>query len=523
MATSRKKVLWVDDEIEFLRSHIMFLETRGYSVSPVFSGDDAIHMLKVDPKGFDIVLLDEQMPGMGGLETLENIKLLNPELPVVMVTKSEEESLMEQAIGKKIDGYLTKPVNPSQILSVCKKILHSKEIISDQLKEEFLRSYSAIKNILGNRMGHREWIRVYRSLCRWEVRLEHITDEAIRQALNGIRSDAEELFSNYIFSRYVKWMKGIDTKPVLAPDALDRYIAPLIKSDENIVFIVLNSLRYDQYFAIRPLLEKNFSLSDGVFYSILPSAPEYSRVSLLGGKYPIDMSNEFPEQWDELLNGGVDNSDIEEVSFKAKMKEYGISKDELSYIKIDSSNINKLAGTLEKNMDKRVIAIVGDVFDLFPEDSGKDLKNSDYDEITFRRTASSWFQESPLGKVVKNLSSSNFKVVLTSGNGSNYCSRGTECYGTSDPLQTFRYRKGKDISCDERYAMFIHEPELFKLPGKTEEDNYIVLKENYHFVNHDVYENYNEHYMNIFENGGISMKEMIMPFVIMDPESEELL
>ena len=243
MAVSRKKVLWVDDEIEFLRSHIMFLETRGYSVTPVFSGDDAIHMIKNKPDEFDIVLLDEQMPGKGGLATLDEIKIIIPELPVVMVTKSEEEELMDKALGRKINGYLTKPVNPSQILLVCKRLLHSTEIMSSQLKQAFVRSFSINRDALQGSMNAGEWVTVYKNLSKWDIELEDTKDEGIRQAHVGQKSDANALFSDFMVNNYMRWVNGEGNPPLFSPDIIDEYIVPLLHSGETVYFIVLDSMR----------------------------------------------------------------------------------------------------------------------------------------------------------------------------------------------------------------------------------------------------------------------------------------
>jgi DNA-binding NtrC family response regulator len=230
---SRKKVLWVDDEIEYLRSHIMFLETRGYSVIPVFNGDDAIHIISEKPDKFDIVLLDEQMPGKGGLDTLVELKEIAPELPVVMVTKSEEEQVMETAMGLNIDGYLTKPVNPSQILQVCKQILHSSEIISSQLKQDFVRNFSANRQSLQNRMDAEEWAALYKNLAKWDIELENTVDEGIRQAHAGQKSDADKLFSDFIVANYMLWMSGDRKAPLFSPRVIDEFLVP------KLLFLIL--------------------------------------------------------------------------------------------------------------------------------------------------------------------------------------------------------------------------------------------------------------------------------------------
>lgn len=526
MAISRKKVLWVDDEIEFLRSHIMFLETRGYSVTPVFSGDDAIHLIKNKPNEFDVVLLDEQMPGKGGLATLDEIKILVPELPVVMVTKSEEEELMEKALGRKINGYLTKPVNPSQILLVCKRLLYSTEIMSTQLKQAFVRSFSLNRDALHSRMDVKEWVTLYKNLAKWDIELENTRDEGIRQAHIGQKSDANALFSEFIVSNYMKWINEEGKPPLFSPNIVDEYIVPILHANESVYFIVLDSMRLDQYMMIQPLLKKLFRIENHTYYSILPSTAEFARISLMAGMYPNEAKKKNPKLWSEVHKNIFGRSSKEGGFLRTKLADCGFRLgNAFEYVKLTNENeAQEVIDTIDKYKKKKMVAFVAEFVDkIIREQMTTDvLQDIVPDENAFRRLTYSWFERSNLYEILKKLAHQDCKVIFTTSNGSNLCTRGTELYGGPSTLVNLRYQSGKNITCDERYAMYMHEPARFKLPQKSKDSNYVILKENYYFISHGTYKDYNEQYQNTFQRGGISMEEMIVPLAVMEPKEIEL-
>ena len=522
MLMSRKKVLWVDDEIEFLRSHIMFLETRGYSVTPVFSGDDAIHLIKNKPDEFDIVLLDEQMPGKSGLATLDEIKLIAPDIPVVMVTKSEEEELMEKAIGRKINGYLTKPVNPSQILLVCKRLLHSKEFTSSQLKQDFIRNFSANRDSLQRKMNALEWAKIYRNISKWDIELENTNDEGIRQAHAGQKSDANALFSDFIVVNYMRWMKGEGDPPSFSPDIIEEYLIPQLKSNRKTYFIVLDSMRLDQYMMIQPLLKKYFHVEDYAYYSILPSTAAYARISLMAGMYPKDVKKQFSKLWTETQQNIYSKNNHEGTFIKNKLASSGFKfGNEIDFTKL--TNESNVQDVIDKYKKKKMVTFVVEFVDKLIREQATTNVIQDIvpDENAFRKLTYSWFERSNIYEILKNLSRQDCKVIFTTSNGSVLCTRGTELYG-GGTMANLRYQCGKNITCDERYALYIHEPAMFNLPQKNKESNYVILRENFYFVTHGTYRNYNEQYQNTFQRGGISLEEMIVPLAVMEPKRIEL-
>lgn len=515
---ARKRVLWVDDEIEFLRSHIMFLETRGYSVTPVFNGDDAMHMLVEKPNGYDIVLLDEQMPGKDGLATLVEIKEYLPDLPVVMVTKSEEEQLMEDALGRKIDGYLTKPVNPSQILLVCKRLLHSEQIISSQLKQDFVRNYSKNRERLQGIPGAGDWAELYANLTKWDFEVERIGDEGIRQTHAGQKSDANKLFSAYVTANYGAWVKGKDKPPLLSVGVLDEHVIPLLKQGRNVRLVVLDSMRLDQYLLMEPLLRESFDISRHTHYAILPSTTRYTRNSLLSGLFPGEIAERFPDIWRCVENESQECEPGKEL-LRAKLADADTDMaDRFTYIRLTGvSDGREFLANLSECRDTQFVVVVADFVDMLirSRTTSEILQEIASDEAAFRRLTHSWFERSNIYRILVGFAGQDCTVVLTTSNGSNLCTRGTELYGDNIGNDSLRYRFGDTVSSDERYAWSISDTECFGLPRATPGTKCLILKENYYFVGPDSFQNYNERYRNTFQHGGISMEELIAPIAVM--------
>ena len=521
MASGRKKILWVDDEIEFLRSHIMFLETRGYSVIPVFCGDDAIQLIHQNHKAYDIVLLDEQMPGKGGLATLEEIKDFVPDLPVVMVTKSEEEQLMEDALGKKIDGYLTKPVNPSQILLICKKLLDSKQILSTQITQKFIRSYSQNRTTLSGLLKTSEWIRMYEKLVSWDIELEKVDDEGLRQTHAGQKSDYNASFSDLVIENYARWIQGKGNPPPLASNVLDRYVFPLLETKKKVVMVVLSGMRLDQYTGIEQILRSHYTIKRQHFFSILPSSSSFSRNALFSGMIPLEIAERYPEIWTTGEEGEEKANRFERELLGAKMHAagYGAAEGEPYYTKLhDFTDAGELLSIFESCKASRLITFVVNFFDLLLQNSSSlgMLQEITNDESGLRHLTTSWFQRSALLQVLRELASRDVAVVITSDHGNIHCSRGTELYGVQEWGPNLRFKFGTDISSDERRVVYLADPSHFGLPSFKERTNCIIAKENYYFIHSEKFEHYQKQYRNSFQQGGISMEEVIMPLGVFE-------
>ena len=523
MGGTRKKVLWVDDEIEFLRAHIMFLETRGYSVIPVFSGDDAIHMLKEKDNEFDIVLLDEQMPGKDGLATLEEIKEMLPGLPVVMVTKSEEERVMEDALGKKIDGYLTKPVNPSQILMVCKRLLDSKQIISDQVTQRFVRGYSENRMLLNSPLDAAGWVRLYENLTKWDFELEKVNDEGLRQTHAGQKSDCNVAFSTYMMEHYAAWVKGAENPPSMSTDVVRKILAPRCTQGKRVFFIVLEGMRLDQYFAVEMLLRDLFTIERHYYYSILPTSSIFSRASLFSGLFPAEIARQWPEWWKK---GGPPEQQIHplEPEFLSRNLR-GLDVDagkKPAFVSVGTSaQAQQTLQNLNTLSRHKLVTMVVSFVNLLIQSHATSpvLKEIAPDESAFRNLTKSWFQYSPIYQLLQELSRTDCTIILTTDHGSIYCTRGSEVYGSKGLPKDVRYSFEKNITCDERHAIYLADPSIYKLPAIPAGTTFVIAKENYYFIYPDKFENYKQQYQNGFRYGGISMEEIILPLAVMQPKA----
>ncbi|MBN2035371.1 MAG: response regulator [Chitinispirillaceae bacterium] len=518
MAGFRKTVMWVDDEIEMLRAHVMFLETRGYHVVPVFTGDDAVQLMTDRPRDFDIVLLDEQMPGKDGLTTLEEIKELRPDLPVVMVTKSEEERLMEQAIGKKIDGYLTKPVNPSQILLVCKRLLDSKTFIASEIKQQFLRSYSENTTALRGRLETNQWVKLYENLARWDAELDKVDDEGLRQTHAGQKSDSNTTFANFIEEHYGRWIKGDGKPPVMSVSALKHHVFPLLNGDRQVYLIICSGMRLDQYLKIESVLRALYAVQRNYFFSILPTDTMFARASLLAGLYPIEVEERFPDAWDQYLKGSAAVASLELKLLKSNLQSQGIKLGNgIHYRHLHETDA--VSGELKKHAKSRLIVMVNDAVHnlasgcMLPSLSGDIAR----DERALRSLTATWFEHSQLCQLLRELATRECTVVITSDHGHVFCTRKTEMYGARQLEPGVRYKFGKQITADDRRVVSLNDPRHFKLPRLKRAPICLIAKDNYYFsqpegVKERIIEN-----RNTFQRGGISLEEMVVPLAVFTP------
>jgi len=519
MGMQRKNILWIDDEIEFLRSHIMFLESRGYSVTPVFSGDDGLHLIRENINRFDIVLVDEQMPGKDGITVLTEIKEMTSDLPVVMVTKSEEEELMEKAIGRRIDGYLTKPVNPSQILLVCKNLLQSSELVNEETRHAFVKSYSEVQLKLKKKLDYKEWVALYRNLVKREVAIEESDEESIRQGHNAQKTEANDIYANYVFSRYADWIAGSEDKPLMSYDVLNKFVKPAIKSNERFAFIILDSIRLDQYVMIQRRIKRHFQVNNYFYTSVIPTSREFALSSLLSGMLPRDIAKNHPDLWNivETQGGKV----LKEL-LALGLADTGLTKNDLNFYDMFNSSVT--ADTISANLKRSTFtAIYADFIEMFGgEKKSKAMQEMVSSGKAFRHMTGNWFEESRLFEIIKRLSTEEVTIVLCPSSGNILCTKGTNYYGESSRLRNRRYRYGPDITADERFGCYFDDPVRFGLPAKNENDHYVMLKENFYFTDHGTYHEYNDQYMNSFERGGISMEEMILPLAILKPKVLDL-
>ncbi len=518
MSAFRKKVLWVDDEIEMLRAHIMFLETRGYTVVPVFSGDDAVDLVREKPEEFDIVLLDEMMPGKDGLATLEDIKALRPDLPVVMVTKSEEEDLMEKALGKKIDGYLTKPVNPSQILLVCKRLLDAKRFIASEVRQQFMRNYSENGTALRGRLEPSQWIRLYENIARWDAELDGLEDEGLRQIHAGQKSDINAAFADFITEHYGHWIKGEDAPPLLSVNVLEKYIDPLLRAGEQVYLIIISGMRLDQYLSIEETARRFFRVQRHCYYSILPTDTFFARPALMAGAFPLAIAEKYPENWPADEDDQTDVGRFEEQLLRIHLSNAAIKlPGRFFYTRMTEAET--FLAECERHSKSPLVVIVADFVNLLTRGSTPPaiVQEIAPDERALRSITRTWFENSALLQLFKTLSRKRCSVFLTSDHGVVYCTRETEVYGVKQFAHGLRYKFGRRLTADERHVVVLNDPQHFKLPRLKKGPSCIIAKENFYFVHPESALKYSRDNHNSFQQGGISMEEMIMPLAVFTP------
>jgi len=514
-----KDILWVDDEIDQLKSHIIFLESRGDKVTEASNGDDAVAL--VEKKSFDLVLLDEMMPGKDGLTTLEEIKEKSPHLPVIMVTKSEEEDLMDQAIGKKIDDYLTKPVNPSQILSAAKKILDARKIRVQRLAQDYAQSSGKIRTALYGALSWQDWIDIHRTLSEWDLEIDSFGDADLRQTHQGQRRECNVEFGKYIESAYLRWLANEDPPP-LSMDIVKAYLFPLLSQRTRTILVVMDCMRLDQWMTIEPLLDEYFHIQRDYYYSILPTATPYSRNAIFSGLFPSELARRYPELWKAGTRDDSSRNRYEHQLLDDQLKKMGVRvKSDTRYVKVlDAKEGENLAKRISSYRNAPILSIVFNFLDILAHGRSQSeiLKEMTPDESAYRSLTRPWFVHSSLFRVLQYLSTQDCAIVLTSDHGSVWGTRGTIARGRKDTSTNLRYKYGDNLNCNPKEALFIKDPQQYRLPRYTMNTTYILAKEDYYFVYPTHYTEYEKEYKNSFQHGGISLEEMILPVVTMTPK-----
>jgi CheY-like chemotaxis protein len=515
------KLLWIDDEIELLKSHIIFLSEKGYEVDTVTNGEDALSEIK--RKNYDLVFLDEMMPGLGGLETLAKIKEINPNVPVVMITKSEEESLMNDAIGSQITDYLIKPILPSQVLLVCKKILESKQISGEYVAKDYLSDFNKISQSLMMVSDYQDWVDIYLKLVNWDLEFDNHPDLGLRQSLNDQRKECNAEFGKFVEKNYLEWINspGDYNSPVMSPQVLDEFVIPEIVDAKGPVFLfVLDCLRLDQWLVMEKHLTNLFEIQKDYYISILPTATPYARNAIFSGMFPSEIQNEYPELWqggndDERSQNKFEKEFLARHLEKRKVK----LKTDLKYMKIIDPEVGKgFQQNIRSHSRTHFMAVVVNTLDMIAHGrSDSDiLKEIAPDEPAYRSLTNSWFKHSSLLGMFKIISEmKNATVIITTDHGSIRALRGAKVLGDKEASKSLRFKFGRNLKVDDKHAMFIRKPEEYKLPARGAAVGYIIAKEDFYFVYPTEYHKYLSIYKDTFQHGGISMEEMILPVIKM--------
>jgi CheY-like chemotaxis protein len=513
------KILWVDDEIDLLKSNIMFLKAKGYDVNEATNGEDAIQLIKKDD--YDLVFMDEMMPGMGGLETLFQIKELRPALPIVMVTKNETESLMEDAIGKKITDYLIKPVNPNQLLLTCKKILDSRRIKGNQISRDYIQEFNKISMALMEQPDWSEWIDIYKQMTNWELELDSHPEVGLKQTITDQKRECNVEFSKYIEKNYIKWVNSDSNRPVLSNEIIERYVLPQLDGYKSVFFFLVDCMRLDQWLVMEKYLHQYFKISKDYYYSLLPTATPYSRNAIFAGLYPSELEKHYPDLWKR--NDDDENSKNNfEKEFLTKLLERKRIKlrSDLRYTKIMDSEFSRgIENKILSFMNNHLNAVVINFIDMIVH-SRSDyaiLKEISPDDAAFRSLTASWFEHSSFFGMLRQLANKpDVKIIITTDHGSIRCLHGVKALGDRESSPNLRYKYGRNVKADPRHSLFIKNPLEYKLPLRNGIVNYIIAKEDFYFVYPTDYHKYLNQYNDTFQHGGISVEEMILPIISLD-------
>jgi CheY-like chemotaxis protein len=521
MENTKKRILWIDDEIDLLRPHIILLNQRGYDVRTATNGEDAIEL--ASNEHFDLFFLDESMVGMSGLETLTILKDIDPSTPVVMVTKNEAESLMEEAIGRKIDDYLTKPVNPAQILAACKKFLESRRIAEQKITHDYLQGFSEISRKLNGFLDWSDWLDIYLKLVNWSIELDQHPELGFHQTLRDQWRECNAEFGKFVENNYEAWIRGEDpSAPRLSPHIADRYVLPKLADGRPTFFFVIDCMRLDQWLMMEELLRPYFTVQKDYYCSIIPTATPYARNAIFAGLFPSEIQKHYPQWW-AGDNGNSEHSQNahEKQLLEALVKRRRIPlKNDVSYVKIiDTDFGKKIENDIQRYAKNHLTAIVVNAVDMIAH-SRSDypiLKEIAPDESAYRSLTKSWFQHSSLLGMLKTLAQiKDVNIVITTDHGSVRCMHAIKALGDRETSTCLRFKHGRNVKSDAKSAMTIKNPDLYKLPGYGVSSNYIVAKEDTYFVYPTDYHHYVQRYRDSFQHGGISLEEMILPVIVLE-------
>ncbi len=511
------KILWADDEIDLLKPHILFLEERGYEVIPVMSGNEAVEEL--ENQDVDIIFLDENMPGLSGLSTLSIIKEHHPQIPVIMITKSEEEHIMDEAIGSKISDYLIKPVNPNQILLAVKKHTESRRLVSERNTMSYQQQFREISMRLGEQLDSEEWIELYRKLVYWELELSNTEDENIHQIFQSQKQEANLQFCRFYERNYLDWLSGKTPKPAMSHTVFNDHLMPLLTDPRPTFLIVIDNFRYDQWKFIQPSIEKYLKVcSDDIFYSILPTTTQFARNAMFAGLMPAEIQRKYPQYWvNETEEEHKNDHEIELL--EENLHRHGINT-KVSYNKVLNAQYGKkVVDQVPNLMQNGLNVVVYNFIDMLSHarTDSNIVRELAADEQAYRSVTLSWFEHSPLFDMLKVLSEKDVNIILTTDHGSVKTSSPVKVKGDREISVNLRYKQGRLLDYNPKQVFEIKDPTKAYLPRLHVTSPYIFAHNNDFFAYPNNYNQYVQYYMNTFQHGGISMEEILIPVVRMSP------
>ena len=506
------QLLWVDDEMELLKAHILFLEKKGYEITTASNGTNAIDLCR--EHSFDLVLLDEQMPGLSGLETLQKIKEMSPATPVVMVTKSEEENIMNQAIGQKIADYLIKPVNPNQILLTLKKNIHRKELETEVTQSQYQQQFQQIAMQIMDCRTWQDWIEVYKRLVHWELELSS-TDSQMTEMLHMQKEEANLGFAKFVKKNYLDWVGGKDV-PLMSPAIFKTKVFPLLDKGEKVFLVVLDNFRYDQWRMLAHEISDLYDIDEDLYYSILPTATQYARNAIFSGLMPNKIAEMFPDLWvDEDEEEGKNLN--EEPLIQTQLDRYR-RHNTFSYHKVNNSaEADKLLGQLKALQKNDLNVVVFNFIDMLSHarTESKMVRELANNESAYRSITLSWFRHSVIADFFRQLAQTDYQVLVTTDHGSIRCTKPVKIVGDRNTNTNLRYKLGKSLGYDSKDLFVIKDPRQAQLPQPNLSTSYVFATGDAFFAYPNNYNYYVSYYRDTFQHGGISMEEMLIPLITM--------
>ena len=511
-------ILWVDDEIDLLKPHIIYLQSKGYNLTTAKSGDEALEI--INNNTFNLIFLDENMPGLSGLETLNIIKDKHTNIPVVMITKSEEESIMEEAIGSKISDYLIKPVNPNQILLSIKKNLDSTRLVDEKITKSYQQEFRNISLQLSSNLSFYEWCEVYKKIVFWELELEKSNDNSIDEIIAMQKSEANSQFFRFISRNYENWINEKDS-PLLSHNLMAQKVFPHLDKESSVFMLLIDNLRYDQWKIIEnKILSKFNMLDDSMYLSILPTSTQYSRNSIFSGLKPLEISKKYPNKWLNDEDEGGKNM-YEEDFLRDQLSRYGLQEFKYSYTKITNIDFGrKVISKIDNMKHNQLNVIVYNFVDMLSHarTEMKVIKELADDDSAYRSLTASWFDHSPLLDIISKIASQGSKIIITTDHGTINVNKPSKVIGDRKVNPNLRYKHGKNLNYNVNDVLEVNDPTSFFLPMQNISSKYIFAKEDLYFVYQNNYNKFVNFYKNTYQHGGISLEEMLLPIIVLEPK-----
>ena len=514
---NKAKILWVDDEMESLKSQIMFLENKGYDVKSLSNGHDAIDYVKENI--VDVVLLDESMPGISGLETLQKIKEIHSQIPIVLITKNETENLMDEAIGSQITDYLIKPVNPNQVWLSLKKIIDNKRLVAEKTTSSYQQQFRDLFMALNDNPDHNQWMEIYKKLVYWELEMKKSDSPEMREILQSQKNEANADFFKFISKNYSNWVTNpAADAPIMSNSLMKFKVFPHVEKGTPTFFILIDNLRFDQWKTIQPLFAENFRIhEEETFYSILPTATQYSRNAVFAGLLPVEIEKQFPVEWKNDDEEGGKNL-FEETFFKAQLKRLRKEDLKYSYTKITNHlDAQKLVDNMHNFLSNDINIIVYNFVDMLSHarTEMEVLKELAADETSYRSLTASWFEHSPLHQALKKIADKKLNLIVATDHGSVRVNTPHKVVGDKQTTANLRYKHGRNLNYDPKEVLAFRDPRQAGLPVPNINSSFIFAKQDGYLCYPNNYNHFANYYRNTFQHGGVSLEEMIIPVIRM--------